>query len=404
MSFELTNEQRAYFGLEPTNSNWTKVPLKGDTYRPGSFIYFDGDVIKKHVISTNEKYEEKQYNDRTRERNYLLPATSKGKEKKLTASVLESRQPQGVYCYLDAHDRVLIGNYDTQTTFYDSWWDNRDLHDYRPIERSVARFINATSPNYLSEVTAFKKSKRKNVKFKQGDIFALKINLTEYAFGRVLLNIDAIKKKNLISKEHGLSLIMGKPVLIKLYAYTAETKNVKIDHLISLPSLPSDYIMDNKLFYGEYEIIGNRALTIDEMDFPMSYGRHIDGRRNGVFLQWGLINIELPFSSFNKYLIADNPFVPETSPSRKVSNPYGYYSVGFSSRHSGKDVKDTILNKGIFNYQNNAGFGVNFDLRNPQNQSIRNEIMKAFDLNHHKSYNENCLIAKTIGTADLLKL
>jgi len=283
MSFELTNEQRAYFGLEPTNPNWTKVPLKGDTYRPDSIIYFDGDVIKKHVISTNEKYEEKQYNDCTRERNYLLPATSKGKEKKLTASVLESRQPQGVYCYLDAHDRVLIGNYDTQTTFYDSWWDNRDLHDHRSIEQSVAKFINATLPNYLSEVTAFKKSKRKNVKFKQGDIFALKINLTEYAFGRVLLNIDTLKKKNLISKEHGLSLIMGKPVLIKLYAYTAETKNVKIDHLISLPSLPSDYIMDNKLFYGEYEIIGNKLLTIDEMDFPMSYRRHIDGRRKRVF-------------------------------------------------------------------------------------------------------------------------
>jgi hypothetical protein len=403
MSFELTNEQRTYFGLEPTNSNWVKVSLKGDTYRPDSIIYFDGDVIKKHIVSTNEKYEEKQYNDRTRERNYLLPLTSKGKEKKLTASVLESRQPQGVYCYLDGHNRVLIGNYDTQTTFYDSWWDNHDLNDLKPISECVSQFVVKTPSDHLSNITAFKKSKRKNVKFKQGDIFAFKVNLTEYGFGRVLLNIDEIKKENLISKEHGLSLIMGKPVLIKFYVYITDTKSVNIEHLISSSSLPSDYIFDNKLFYGEYEIIGNKPITTDEINFPISYGKHIDSRRNSVFFQWGLINIELPFSSFNKYLTANNPFVSELSPSRKVINPYGYYSVGFSSIYDGKDIKEAVLNKNIFDYQNKAGFRVNFDLRNPKNQSIRNEIMKAFDLDPHKSYDENCIITETIGTIDILK-
>ena len=404
MSFELTNEQRIYFGLEPINPDWAKVPLKGDTYRPDSIIYFDGDIIKKHIVTTNEKYEEKQYNDHAREQSYLSPLTSKGKEKKLTASVLESRQPQGVYCWLDAHGRVFIGNYNTQTTFYDSWWDRHALNDPKPIEQSVLKFINTTPPHHLSEITSFKNSKRKNVKFKNGDIFAFKISLTEYGFGRVLLNIDEIKKKNLISKEHGLSLIMGKPVLIKIYAYTAETKKINIDNLINVSSLPSDYIMDNKLFYGEYEIIGNKPLTIHEMDFPMSYGRHIDGKRNSVFFQWGLINIELPFSAFNKYLIADNPLVPESSPSRKVINPYGYYSVGFSSRYYGIDIQDTISNKGIFDYHHNAGFRVNFDLRNPQNQIIKDEIMKTFGLDAHKSYDENSQITKIISTTGLLKV
>jgi hypothetical protein len=404
MSFELTNEQRAYLGLEPTNPNWAKVPLKGDTYRPDSTIYFDGDFIKKHIISTNEKYEERQYNDHTRERNYLLPVTSKGKEKKLTASVLASRRPQSIYCYIDAHDRVLIGNYDTQTTFFDSWWDSHYLNNPKPISECISQFIAKTPSRHLSDIAAFKNLKRKNFKFKQGDIFVFKINLTEYVFGRVLLNIDELKKKNLISKEHGLSLIMGKPVLIKFYAYTAKTKNVNIDHLLSLPSLPSDYIMDNKLFYGEYEIIGNRPLKINEMDFPMSYGRHIDSRRNNVFFQWGLIHIERPFSSFNKYLISDDPLVPESSPSRKAGNPHGYYSVGFSSRYDGKDIKDTVLNKGIFDYQNNTGCSVNFDLRNPQNQPVRSEIMNIFGLDPHKSYDENCLVTKTISTADILKI
>ena len=403
MSFALTNEQRPYLGLEPIDPGWTKVPLKGDTYRPDSVLYFDGDIIKKHIVSTDEIYQEKQYNDATRERSYLLPSTSKGKEKKLTASVLETRQPQGVYCYLDVHHRVLIGNYNTQTTFYDSWLSDRGFNDAKPISECVSNFIKETPSSHLTEIEAFKNAKRRNIKFKQGDIFAFKINLVEYAFGHVLLDIDQLKKKGLISKEHGLSLIMGKPVLIKLYAYTSKSKNLDIDQLLIRPSLPSDYIMDNKLFYGEYEIIGNKPLTTDKMDFPMSYGRHIDGRRNSVFFQWGLINIELPFSSFNKYLVADNPLVPESSQSRKVTNPYEYYSVGFSSRYTANDIKDTVSNQGVFDYQNNTGFRVNFDLRNPQNQPIKNEIMKTFGLDPAKSYDENCLIAKTMNTSTLLK-
>lgn len=81
MAFELTNDHRLYFGLEPIDPSWDKVLLKGDTYRPESVIYFDGDTIKRHIVSTDDDYKEKQYDDLTRERAYLLPATTKGKEK-----------------------------------------------------------------------------------------------------------------------------------------------------------------------------------------------------------------------------------------------------------------------------------------------------------------------------------
>ena len=34
--------------------------------------------------------------------------------------------------------------------------------------------------------------------------------------------------------------------------------------------LPSDYIMDNLIFYNEYEIIGNRNIKNEDLDFPIS--------------------------------------------------------------------------------------------------------------------------------------
>jgi hypothetical protein len=50
-------------------------------------------------------------------------------------------------------------------------------------------------------------------------------------------------------------------------------------------------MMDNLLFYGEYEIIGHKDLNDEEFNFPISYGRSID-QRNVVFLQWGVIHLE----------------------------------------------------------------------------------------------------------------
>src|SRR6185437_3812039 len=117
MKFELTNDQRIYFGLDPVSPKWDRVILKGDSYREESILYFDGDVIKRHIVSTEKRYKENQYNDLTRSRTVLLPLTREGKERKLTASVLESRQPTGVYCNIDTNGRILIGNYNTQTAF-----------------------------------------------------------------------------------------------------------------------------------------------------------------------------------------------------------------------------------------------------------------------------------------------
>jgi hypothetical protein len=401
MKFEFTNAQRIYFGLEPVNPQWERVILKGDTYRQESILYFEGDVIKRHIISTDERYEERQYDELTRARAILLPKTGKGKEKKLTASVLESRQAIGVYCILDVFGKVFIGNYISQTTFYDSWWEGNGTIKKELIEW-VDEFMQSAPQNYISDLNSFKKATRRNVKFKAGDFFAFKISRSEYGFGRVLLDIDQLKKKSLVKEGHGLALFMAKPVLIKIYTHISDIEKVDIDKLKKCNALPSDYIMDNLLFYGEFEIIGHQSLKAEDFDFPMSHGRHVDQSRYSVFLQWGMISVEQPAASFNKYITADNPFVPETSPSRKAHNPYGYYGIGFRPKFNTFDIKNAIANDGKYDYEKGSGYKTYFDLRNPQNRQIRVEIMKKFGLDPNKSYEENCDLTKTIKTIDLL--
>ncbi len=382
-TFELTNKQREYFGLEPVGKHWDKVSFKGDAYRPSSILYFDGDIIKRHIVSTENQYMEKQYDEPTKERTSLLPKTNKGKEKKLTASVLEQRQPTGVYLSI-SNSNLIIGNHNTQTTFYSSQWDKSE-ETQKDISELVSNFINISPENHLEEIELFKNAKRRNIKYKAGDYFCFKLNRSNYGFGKILLDVNKIRKKKLISSEHGLGLIMGPPLIIQFFAYRSPTRIVDIAFLDQQPSLPADVMMDNLIFYGEFEIIGHRELVDEEFEFPISYGRSLDQRRI-VFLQWGLIHIELPQKKFNKYLIGEKDF---------DQNPYGYYSNGFRPRYNTTDISKTIDNNGEFDFTHSQHYKAKWDLRNPNNLKVKNELFKVFGLDINKSYLENSRMTKT---------
>ena len=399
---ELTNKQREYFGLSPIENHWDKVLFKGDTYRPDSYLYFDKDTIKRHIISTENKYYECHYDEPTRNRNILLPKTSKGKEQKLTASVLENRKPNGVYINVNNFGELIIGNYTTETTFYSNRWEKSEFIEPKNIFDTINEFIEESPSTHLKEINDFRNAKRKNIHFKSGDYFCFKINRTLFGFGRILLDINKIRKKGLISKEHGLNLIMGPPVLVQIFAYSSGEKEVDISVLDNSPKLPSDIIMDNILLYGEYEIIGHRDLEEEDFEFPISYGKSID-QRQVVFLQWGFIHKELSTQKFNKYIIGDNLLASENNPSRKIQNPYGYYAIGFRPHYNSVDILKTIDNDGFFDFNLAKYYRAEFDLRNPKNKVIKEEIFKMFGLDPDENYIENCLLTGTDKTIEMLK-
>ncbi len=388
--YELTNEQREYFGLDPILNHWDKVVFNGDTYRPKSILYFDKDTIKRHIVSTENEYVEKQYDELTKDRSILLPKTDKGKEKKLTASVLEQRQPTGVYLSISC-GHLAIGNYNSQTTFYSSCWDNQQQSD-KSIFKFIEDFIESSTENHFVEMERYKNLKRLNIKFKSGDYFCFKLDRVNYGFGRILLDVNKIRKKKLINGFHGLGLLMGPPVMVELFAFKSKVKNVEIDTLDKQNKLPTDVMMDNLLLYGEYEIIGHREIRDEEFDFPISYGRSIDQRRV-VFLQWGLIHKELPQDLFNKYTYTDEI--------QSGQNPYGYYRIGFTPHYDTRDIINSVENNGVFNFDRSENYAARWDLRNPNNKEIKNELFKVFGLDPSKNYFENSRLTGTKLPSDI---
>jgi hypothetical protein len=391
MTFELTNNQRDFFGLEPIERHWTKVPLKGDSYRPESILYFDGEIIKRHILSTENRYFEKQYDEPTKERIILLPKTNKGKEKKLSASVLEQRHPTGAYLSV-SDGNLTIGNYNTDTTFYSSNWDNEN-DSTKSVADLVVDFIKNSPEGHLQEINLYKNAARKNVKFRSGDYFCFKLDRINFGFGRLLLDVNKVRKKKLIKAEHGLGLLMGPPLIVQLFAYKSPTRDVNIPLLDSQPKLPADVMMDNLLLYGEYEIIGHKDLKDEEFEFPISYGRSIDQRRM-VFLQWGLIHLELPVAKFYKYVTGEN---------KSDQNPYGYYSIGFRPHYDTGDIHRAIENNGVHDFSQSKHYNARWDLRNPENKEVKEELFKAFGLDPSKTYLENCKLTNTILPVELLR-
>ena len=365
MKFTLTNNDRKYLGLEPIEAHWEKVKFTDEID-----LYFDGDTIKKEIVCSKTHYLEREMNELTAEnRTILLPKTKKGKPKKLNYSSFSKRKGTGVYFRFDGY--VIIANYTTQTTFL-STYENEEIPDFKALRKWLDDFIADTTPEDLQAINEFKKQERKHVKYKAGDFFRFKIDRRNYGYGRILFDVSKYRKtaEFKAQKNYGLANLMGRIITVKIY-HTFGEKERTIDELKTLKAFPSQYIMDNRFYYGEYEIVGNLPLEDHELDFPISYSESIHSSDDCIYFQWGKIFKEINGNAKNKAIL----------------DFYRNEGVGFGLRVD----KETLL-QGIKENSNNPYWKVahrNIDLRNPKNSKAKKAIFKQFGLDETKSYVEN---------------
>lgn len=378
--YELNNHQRRYFGLDPIASHWNRVILKGDMHRPDSILYFDGDTIKRRIISTEKEYKEAHYNEQTRNREVLLPKTSRGKEQKLNASTFEKRTPIGVYLSVGEYGDLTIGSLTSQTSFYRRLWEYPVQKGLKPTDL-IDEFIQNSPENHFEEIEKFRQLKRQNLKFKQGDYFCFKLNRTEFGFGRILMDIDKVRKTNVLPLDHKLFWLMGKPVLVQLFVFASSTKNVDLQILKSQSVLPASVMMDNAFFYGEYQVIDYEPIADEAYDFPISfyYGFTDYNAPEICTLQWGFIHLEMKRSDFDKHISSKLQQVLK-------ENELKHNTIGFSPAYDNFEINNAL--KGI-------GIDPNHwiwkeDLRNPKWEEAKNELFTIFGLDSKNNYAENC--------------
>ena len=377
--FLLTNEQRQYLGITAVADSWELVAFS-DCY-----LYYDKDTIVKQITVSEDSYYERDLLEETAEsRTILLPKTAKGKPKKLNHSAMSSFKGIGVY-FSFSSTYLSLSNYTTQTTFFEHRFENGDFDFLRDW---LDNWVKESSESDLEEITEFKNGLRQNCKYKEGDFFTFKIGRREWGFGRILLDVSKLLKQTDMreSKNYGLTNLMGKPLIVKVYHKISRTPTVDLEELAREKALPSQGIMDNHFFYGQNPIIGHRALEIEELDMLISYGQSINYEdRDCVYLQYGLIFKETSISKYNKFLSIEGKSYSE--------NPYTNDGIGFGLEldYLQACIGDDSNNPYWLDIENHSS---KYDLRNPLNNWIKEEVFNVFGLDPDMSYAGNLALTQ----------
>jgi hypothetical protein len=260
--YELTNNQRKYFGLSLVSDDWDKVQLS-ETIS----VYYQGDKIVK-ILNYNLGYFERDTDIETNQRQILLPKRIKGKEQKLTIAKILKVKGSGIQ-FSGSFQGGGIHVYDNKRNlfFIKSFSEDAYIKNYGDIEKWITRYISQTSTNYFDWLNKELSQKRLRVKIKEGDIVAFKIMHGQYGFARILFDIFTQRQKGDIVSPN-LYWFHPRSLIVAPYAYYADTLDIDIDKLVNKKTLPTLCIFDLDVFRGEMPIVGHKPLSLKEKLIP----------------------------------------------------------------------------------------------------------------------------------------
>lgn len=360
--FELANEQRKCFGLLPVDSKWIRIEPKPSPYDQHATIsYLDGNVLRKVILTGNNIYNEYEICEQlSNNLQYLLPKTKKGKPVLLSAATLAKRSPLGMglsyvrhsngYSYIDIFNHISLKCY------YSNGYEPIRSYGMNDFQQWVENWCNETTQNDLTDIAQFSAQLRQHVKFREGDVFRFKINRRLYGYGRILLDYALMRKK----KEPFWDVLMGKPTVCSVYHIVTERKDVTLDELRELDSLPSVHMMDNRLYYGDFEIIGNIPIGEHE-NYPIMYGGSISALYRGVLLQCGKLYRKIDGGT-------------------ALYNNFMNHSIGFNLNFQLAVLLECIEKGSNDPHWAQDNWKVNRDLRNPKFRTELEQICKQFDI------------------------
>lgn len=261
-SYELTNNQRKYFGLSLVADNWDKVKMN-DTIT----VYYQDDKIVK-VLNYNFGYFEHDADIETKHRQILLPKTTKGKEQKLTIAKILKIKGSGIQ-FSGSFQGGGIHVYDNRRNlfFIKSFSEDGNIQSYSAIEKWVTNYIRKAPTDYFDWLNKELSQKRLRVKIKEGDIIAFKITHGQYGFARIILDVFAQRQKGDIVSSN-LFWFHPRSLIVAPYAYYADSLQIDIDNLVNRRTLPTLCIFDLDVYYGEMPIVGHKPLSIKDKLIP----------------------------------------------------------------------------------------------------------------------------------------
>lgn len=394
--FSLTNEDREYFALNavPAASESVTFFRKEGSLHTRVTVFFEGDCIVKVINETlgignaggvwmrqYEEYDTKLFTDG---RNMLLPLTSRGKPKKLTASNVNAVTPFGRRLYIRIRDgrntEISLTNPRGNKRFPIGEWEAveaiRSEADFRSF---VKYYISTCREDYFEKLRAFRSAQKVTVKYRPGDIFRMDYDRTRCCYGIITGEISQIKAMPELPEKHSLRQLMMVPIMVRAYQLLTENPNLTADDLLGVPLGRVQICGDNDIIWGTHTIVDHRQLAPEDLEFNLvctkilSPSPHttlftqdsllrdglIPKQEYTLYIEWGFAQTSLRYDQLSDRLkeqLAD------------YASPHGGVFTGIDPRSAVPDEKQRQL----YAYRRN--------LLNPENREIRGEIFACLGL------------------------
>lgn len=351
----ITNSQRNYIGLQEIDSNWKEIEVHSENFQDFKvIIYVDKKIIRKCIIFGEKKYKEMQLDEELND-NFSEIIRKDGKTSSLDSIV--NKPGLKATISFDAPN-ISIYNESSKKTFYSNFFEKKEnLNNLDDFKNWINNWCNTMSNEEIAEMIRFSgEEEPENVKYKEGDIFRVKLSRNLYGYGKILLSYKKMRENN----ENFWNCVMGTPVVASLYHILTPNRNVMISDLEKLMSFPSEIVMDTNFITGNYEIIGNIPVNEKTADYPIMYGRELSKPKT-TFYQNG-----------RKFIKLD-----------KVDPLYNSYKYNGVLSNLGLNLD--LMQKCIQDKSNLAYFEfgpvyTKGDLRNPKNVQKLEEIKKQLSL------------------------
>ncbi|WP_224552585.1 immunity 26/phosphotriesterase HocA family protein [Pectobacterium versatile] len=279
---------RPYFGLEPLSAEWDIL-----TVRDGYFICFDGETIRKRITATALNYQEEDVIIRTRGREVILPRTARGKEKKLTYTSVSSVMADGIVFSAGirtfnsgSYGYVNASNY--RNAIQLPLPECRHLVSKDAIVEWLQSYHERLPVDYAHKLERLLQKKNQQHKTVPGDIFRVEIDLHTDGYVLVIGNLRQMQKDELFAEHSIWNDVMTMPLFVRPYLFSTIERNPPLSEIVALPLSEKCWIvMDNAFLRGNYEYVGSKVLSEEDILFPVGYGPNISTKRSDYRLSWG---------------------------------------------------------------------------------------------------------------------
>ncbi len=274
---DLDDTKRYYYGLSPIAPEWDRVVRFSATHciMKRSEIYFEGNTVKKLIYEElgGEKgyryYLESDMDTATNNRRTVIPKTSRGREKTLTPSLLQTP------VYMREHLCVYLG--DGGVSAYNSANDQmlpipaiRTIRTKEDFDRFTEEYIALCPKDYDKILDNFHNKKRVKVRFTAGDIFRVQLTPTLYTYALILAKVRQLEKWSEIPTKHPMRKMMTQPIIFRQYALVTEKSDMTAEELRKIPLLPAEFAQDNEILWETYPIVCSKEL--EESDIDLGFG------------------------------------------------------------------------------------------------------------------------------------